>query len=439
MNYSYKSLWLINYPVMMSVLMEQLLNITDAIFLGHVGEVELGASAIAGIYYLTLYMLGFGFSLGLQVVIARRNGEQNYSKTGLTFFQGLWCLLLLAIFLFGMSKIASSYIISPLVHSDEVYNAIMIYTDWRTLGLLYALPALAFRAFFVGTTNTSMLTLNAIAMVASNILLNYILIFGGFGVKALGIQGAAIASSLSELISLTLFVSYALLKLDKEKYGFKPAFEWKAIINLWKISVWSMLHSFISVAPWFLFFISVEHLGKNQLAIANIMRSISSLFFVIVSSFASTTASLVSNLMGKKEYNEVKPLCLKIIRLGYAIGIPLIILAFIFHNPLIGIYTTNKGLIHAGFWPFVVMISNYIVALPSYVYLNTVTGIGATRMAFVFQVITIAFYLAYLYLLNTFSDVPLAVYMTVEHLFVILLLTFSIIYLKNSNWKQSEI
>lgn len=51
MNYTYKQIWLINLPVMMSVLMEQLINITDAVFLGHVGEVELGASALAGIYY----------------------------------------------------------------------------------------------------------------------------------------------------------------------------------------------------------------------------------------------------------------------------------------------------------------------------------------------------------------------------------------------------
>ena len=62
--------------------MEQLINITDAVFLGHVGEVELGASAIAGIYYLAIYMLGFGFSIGLQVMIARRNGECDYGKAG---------------------------------------------------------------------------------------------------------------------------------------------------------------------------------------------------------------------------------------------------------------------------------------------------------------------------------------------------------------------
>ena len=89
MHYTYKQIWLINFPVMMSILMEQLINITDAVFLGHVGEVELGASAIAGIYYLAVYMLGFGFSIGLQVMIARRNGECDYGKAGRS--ENSWC------------------------------------------------------------------------------------------------------------------------------------------------------------------------------------------------------------------------------------------------------------------------------------------------------------------------------------------------------------
>ena len=55
MNFTYKQIWLINFPVMMSLLMEQLINLTDTIFLGHVGEVELGASALAGMYYIAIY------------------------------------------------------------------------------------------------------------------------------------------------------------------------------------------------------------------------------------------------------------------------------------------------------------------------------------------------------------------------------------------------
>ena len=87
--------------------MEQLINITDAVFLGHVGEIELGASALASIYYLAIYMLGFGFSLGLQVMVARRNGELHNEDTGRTFIQGLFFLVILSMCLCGLSQWAS--------------------------------------------------------------------------------------------------------------------------------------------------------------------------------------------------------------------------------------------------------------------------------------------------------------------------------------------
>ena len=442
MDYTYKNIWLINYPVMMSVLMEQLINITDAIFLGHVGETELGASAIAGLYYLILYMLGFGFSVGLQVMIARRNGERKYSDTGKTFFQGLWLLILLSFILYSLSGLFSPAIMQHLLHSEEVSGAVMAYLKWRIPGVLFVFPALAFRSFFVGTINTKMLTANAVIMVSSNIILNYLLIFGKGFFPALGIEGAAMASSISELISLVIYIWYAIFKTDKNKYGLTPVYDWAIQVRLLRISIWSMLHSFISVAPWFLFFISIEHLGKTQLAIANIIRSISSLFFVIVSSLAATTSSLVSNLIGEGKAEEMKVLCRKIIRLGYLIGIPLIMLATLFHENIIGIYTNNENLIQQAFWPFMVMLSNYLFALPSYVCMNAVSGTGATRKTFIFQVITIFFYILYLHLLNTLTHVPLAVYWTVEHLFVLLLLLFSMVSLRrtwNKNNKENAI
>lgn len=125
MHYTYKQIWLINFPVMMSILMEQLINITDAVFLGHVGEVELGASAIAGIYYLAIYMLGFGFSIGLQVMIARRNGECDYGKAGKIFFQGFFFLSGLANLLCLLMQASSPFILGRLISSPEIYRAVI--------------------------------------------------------------------------------------------------------------------------------------------------------------------------------------------------------------------------------------------------------------------------------------------------------------------------
>ena len=54
--FPHRKIWRITYPVLISLLMEHLIGMTDTAFMGHVGEVELGASAIAGIYYMVLYM-----------------------------------------------------------------------------------------------------------------------------------------------------------------------------------------------------------------------------------------------------------------------------------------------------------------------------------------------------------------------------------------------
>lgn len=429
MNYTYKNIWLINFPVMMSILIEQFINITDAIFLGHLGEIELGASALAGIWYLAIYMLGFGFSLGLQVVIARRNGEQNYIETGKTFFQGLFFLSGLAVFLCLFSKLLSPIILSRLIASAEVYHAVIDYLNGRIWGLLFSFPFLALRSFLVGITYTKALNMAALTSVLVNIPSNWLLIFH-WDMK---IAGAAIASSFAEACSLVVLAICVSHKMDKRLYGLSWSFDKGVLLHVCRVSVWSMFHSFISVAPWLLFFVAIEHLGELQLAVANILRSISTLFFVIVSSFAATSGSLVSNLIGAKERRQVFPLCNRVIRLGYAIGLPLITLALVFHQPVVSIYTDNSNIVQTSWLPFVVMLLNYVFALPGYVYMNAVTGIGATRTTFIFQAITIVAYLFYLWRLSHW-DVSLAVYWTVEYLFVIGLGVQSVIYLKYKHY-----
>ena len=432
MNYTYKQIWLINFPVMMSILMEQLINITDAVFLGHVGEIELGASAIAGIYYLAVYMLGFGFSIGLQVMIARKNGEQDYQETGKIFFQGLLFLMGLALFLYLTVHIVSPVIFKRSINSPEIYQAIIRYLDWRSLGLLFSFSFLAIRSFLVGITYTRALSGAAIVAIGINIPLNYFLIF----MQHLGISGAAIASSLAEGGSFITLCIYMWIKIDKIKYGLRTVYDGQLLIAVLKLSVWSMFHAFISVAPWFLFFVGIEHLGKTELAVSNITRSVSAIFFVIVNSFAVTTGALISNSIGAGEKANLFPICRKILKLGYSIGIPLIGIVLICHRSIIGIYTTDESLIQSAVAPLVVTLLNYSFALPGYVYLNAVGGTGKTKITFIFQAIATGIYLIYLYGLNNSTNTTLTLYLTAEYLFVILLALQSIVYLKRNTIKK---
>lgn len=389
MNYTYKQIWLINLPIMVSLLMEQLINLTDSIFLGHVSQIDLGASALAAMYYTAIYMLGFGFSLGAQVVIARRNGEGRHKDVGKVFFQGLFFLSAFAVVVFILFKLFSPALLRMVISSGNVYQATMQYIEWRDYSYLFAFPLLAIRAFFTGTTKTTILTANSVVMVVCNIVFNYLLIFGKAGFPKWGISGAAIGSSLAELVGLLFMIVYMWRHVDKKQYGLRAVFDIKLSLHLLDISVWTMVRSFFCIAPWFLFFVAIEHLGECELAAANVVRSISMLFFVIVNSFATTTISLVSNLIGAKQIEKVMLTCRRVIKLNYIIGIPLMLLAFAFSGVLLRLFINEAAVIHTAFYPFCVMLSTFIISVPAYTYCNTVIGTGNTKIAFIFQITTV--------------------------------------------------
>lgn len=439
MNYTYKQIWLINLPIMVSLLMEQLINLTDSIFLGHVSQIDLGASALAAMYYTAIYMLGFGFSLGAQVVIARRNGEGRHKDVGKVFFQGLFFLSAFAVVVFILFKLFSSALLRMVISSGNVYQATMQYIEWRDYSYLFAFPLLAIRAFFTGTTKTTILTANSVVMVVCNIVFNYLLIFGKAGFPKWGISGAAIGSSLAELVGLLFMIVYMWRHVDKKQYGLRAVFDIKLSLHLLDISVWTMVRSFFCIAPWFLFFVAIEHLGECELAAANVVRSISMLFFVIVNSFATTTISLVSNLIGAKQIEKVMLTCRRVIKLNYIIGIPLMLLAFAFSGVLLRLFTNEAAVIHTAFYPFCVMLSTFIISVPAYTYCNTVIGTGNTKIAFIFQMINITIYLVYLFILSRFRNIPLAIYWSAEQLYVIVLFALSLWYLKKNKWQNKNL
>ena len=220
---------------------------------------------------------------------------------------------------------------------------------------------------------------------------------------------------------------------QKGLYGLNWQFNKNIFHHVCRVSIWSMFNPFIGVASWFAFLVAIEHLGELELAATNVIRSISTLFFVIVNSLAATTGSLVSNLLGAGQKNQIFPLCNRFIRLGYAVGFPLIILSIICFNPLFNIYSDNESLMQIAQLPFTVALLNYAFALPGYVYMNAVTGTGATRTTFIFQAVTIIAYQIYLWTISNFST-SLSVYWTAEYLYVILLGVLSFIYLKCKNY-----
>ena len=439
--YSYRNIWRVAYPILISLVMEQMIGLTDTAFLGRVGEVELGASAIAIVYYMVLFMIGFGFSIGAQIIIGRRNGEGNFKETGKVFWNGLYFVLGLSGAIILLSELFTPWMMKFMVSSPAIYDAALSYVRWRLPGMVFAFCTAMFRAFYVGTTQTKTLTLNSVVMVASNVIFNYILIFGRCGLPALGITGAAIGSSLAELVSLIFFIVYTRTSCDRPKYGLdKPArFEKEELKSMMPVCVWTMIQHTVSIFTWLIFFLFIEHLGERPLAVSNIVRGVSGLIWVVLQAFSSTCSTLVSNLIGEGRQDKVMSLVKRILKLSYGIVGVIMLVICMYPEAIARIYTDIPDLITASIPAMLVMTSSYLVNVGGQVFFLAVSGTGSTKTAFRLELVALFVYMVYCAVIIGWLKLDVAICWTAEHVYAGMLLICSWIYMRSGRWKNRSI
>lgn len=437
----YGNMWRVAWPILVSLVMEHLINLTDTAFLGRVGEVELGASAVAGVYYLAMLMLGYGFSTGAQILVGRRNGEKRYEDIGPLVIQGALFLWLVATIAFAATRLLAPVIFPALISSPEIAASAMEYMEYRAYGLFFAFSAFMFRAFYVGVTDTRVLTINSLVMVSANVVLNYLLIFGNYGFPRMGIAGAALASSLSEGLSMIFYIIHVRLRVDRVKFGLKRG----AFRNLHQVpimlslSVWTMAQHFVGIAVWFLFFVAIEHLGGRAIAISNMVRSFGGILCLVPFAFGSAASTLISNHMGTGRSEKVLPICGQAILLCSVCLLPVILISGLLPDLVLRIYTDNLTLVAQGVPSLRVLTSAFFLAVPAIILFSAVSGTGNTRHAMWIDFVAFAIYTSYVYVVIVWLRLDVAICWTSEHMYWLPLLAMSLLYLRTGKWKRKKI
>ena len=436
--YKYRDIWHIAYPILISLIMQTLVNVTDTAYMGRVGEIELGATALVSVYYLTIFMAVFGFSVGAQIFIGRRNGEGYYRAIGDIVVQGTIFLVAISMVLIGLSKWLSPLLLASIVTSDRIYEACVSYLDWRIWGLVFAAVNVMSRAFFVGITRTSVLMWNSTILTLSNVIFNYIFVFGALGVPAMGISGAAIGSVLAEALATLHFILYACVKVDLQHYGFtsRLRFAPDIIRGILSLSVWTMLQNFLTHAVWFVFFLAVEHLGEEQLAITNIVRSGSSLIFMPIIAFASTASTLVSNAMGASRSIDVPMILKRIITMSYAVILPMVVIIAIIPQTYMRIFTDDVAILAGSVASVYVMLGFNFIAIPACILFHAVSGTGNTRLALGIEIVATVFYAVAIYGIIFYLRSDVAVCWSVEYIYWTMILLGSFLYFKRGDWSR---
>ena len=439
--YNKKSILKVSYPIFLGLLAQNIINVTDTAFLGHVGEVELGASAIGGLYYICFFILAFGFSIGGQILMARRNGERNYRQIGPILTQGSLFSFLIAVLLLGGSLLSVKPMMHLMLSSDQIISAAVTFFDWRIWGLLFSFVNTMYRAFYISITRTKVLTYNALVMAVVNIVLDWALIFGKIGLPEMGLRGAALASVIAEAASLLFFFVYTFLRIDCRKYNihFSLKLDRHRIGKLLSISTFLMFQQFVPFATWFIFFLAIEHLGQRELAIANIVRSIYIIVLIPINSFQTTVNTLVSNTMGAGHTNKVRGVINRVAKMSFGMAVFCSAIMVLMPEALLSIYSRDADLIRQAVPSLYVIALALLICSVSNIQFSGISGTGNARQALWIELPCQLGYISYIFVCTWWLQWSVAASFTCELVYYTSLLCLSLAYLKYGKWHKVKI
>jgi hypothetical protein len=436
-----KDIILLAAPISLAILIPQINFLTNTAFLGRFGEQELAVNGITGVFYLILSMVGYGLSSGIQVQLARRVGEGDTKGLMETFVNGL------------MLAIAGSLVLilltlwmAPLIFLESLHNSNHIFMGVnflyiRVWGLPFLMLTQLFNSFFITTGQSKYLIYGSLAATIVNIVLDYMLIFGKAGMPALGLMGAAIASAIAEVVYCIVMAGLFYFRRNYKQHSVRKFLHFDTDLSLRSLKISSPLivQFLFSIGGWQVFFIFVEHLGQQELAASQILRSVFGIVSVGTWALSSACNSIVSNLIGQGKRREVIPVIWKISKLSLMYAAIVCVPLLLFSSEFLSVYRDEPSLITLAVPSLRVIVLATLIMSISTTMFNGVLGTGNTRMNLIIEVICVCTYLVYCYFVIEVNRMSLTWAWASEFVYWSSLVIISYFYLKSGRWKGKTI
>jgi putative MATE family efflux protein len=438
---SSKQILAISLPIALAIMVPQVNFVINNIFLGALSSEALAIGGITGVFYLIFGVMGQGLNNGLQALISRRAGENRVDEIGVLFNQGVIISIFLSVIAITFTYFIAPSIFHSVLHDTQRANNVIEFLKIRIWGIPFLFIYQMRNALLVGTNQSNFLIIGTATEAAFNIFFDYSFIFGHFGFTAMGLNGAAYASIISEVMGL--FVIYLVIHYQKigARFELFKNFEikWDYIKLILVQSSPIMMQYMISIISWEIFYILIEHRGEQSLAVSNSMRNIFGFFGSFTWAFAATSNTMVSNIIGQNMQDKVIPLINKIAKWSFGFALCICIILNVFAHQFLSIYGQGEGFMQEGIPVLrVVSIALLLMSIAT-IWLNGVTGTGQSKINLAIEFIAIIIYLIYAYLTIEYYQFPITIGWMCEIIYWLTLLIPSYLYIKSNRWKDKKI
>ena len=286
-------------PIIGGMLSQSLLNLVDAAMVGSLGETALAGVGIGGYSSFLAISLIMGLSSGVQTLVARRKGQERQSEIAQPLSWGLLLALLTTLPLILFFTAISDPMVALMSSDLKALTIADQYFEYRILAMLAVGFNLTFRGYWNGT-NRPMVYLRVLLIThLLNVLISYALIFGHFGLPAMGAAGAGLGTTLSLYIGAFIIGLLTFRKARNQGLFQISLRDTRTLHSLLKLSVPHSIQQFFFAAAVAALFWIIGQLGTEQQAIGHVLINLALLLILPGVGLGIASTTLVSHALGQ--------------------------------------------------------------------------------------------------------------------------------------------
>ncbi len=397
-----RAIFLLSIPMVLELVMESTFAVVDIYFVG-----QLGASAVATVgltetYLFLLYSIGMGLAMAVTAVIARRVGEKSTEDAGTAAVQSVF-LAVLASVPFAIAGLFYARELLTLMGADAwTLQYGYRYTQWMLGGNAVIMLLFVINAVFRGAGDAAIAMKVLLLSNGINIILDPLLIFGWGPFPSMGIEGAAIATTIGRGVGVLL--QFWVLFKGSKHLGIKRShfyLHMQSLMNIFRTSLGGIGQMIVAMTSWIFLMRILADVGSEAVAGATIAMRI--MMFTMMPAFglANAAATLVGQNLGAKQPDRAASSVWKIgiYNMVFLVGVSCIY--FFFNTALMQIFTAEARVIAIGAEWLKILSYSYFVYGWWMVSTSVFNGAGDTRTPTLINVvffwmiqIPLAYYLA---------------------------------------------
>ena len=272
-------------PMMISMLVQALYNIVDSIFVARVSEEALTAVSLAFPIQTLLIAVGAGTGVGVNALLSKTHGEKNYETANKTAVNGIFLAFLnfLLFVVIGLTVVKPFYFSQVKTTESDIYSMGIQYLSIVCICSFGVYAQFIFEKLLQSTGLTFYSMLSQLAGAVTNIVLDPILIFGLFGLPAMGVVGAAVATVIGQCVGAAMAILFNLKRNKELTISFKGFWPNGQIIGrIYKVGVPSIIMQAIGSVMTYSMNLILIQFTSTATAVFGVYFKLQSFFFMPV-------------------------------------------------------------------------------------------------------------------------------------------------------------